>query len=88
MQSLEAALIEDAVQRGKRRAYIQIPTAAGRESADRLEYWRTLGAEQGRRIGVETTTYVRNIYKYYVGYKLALAAQVAAGKARGQAGSK
>ena len=55
MQSLEAALIEDAVQRGKRRAYIQIPTAAGRESADRLEYWRTLGAEQGRRIGVETT---------------------------------
>ena len=28
MQSLEAALIEDAVQRGKRRAYIQIPTAA------------------------------------------------------------
>ncbi len=55
MQSLEAALIEDAVQRGKRRAYIQVPTAAGRESADRLEYWRTLGAEQGRRIGVETT---------------------------------
>lgn len=55
MQALEAALIEDAVQRGKRRAYIQIPTAAGREGADRLEYWRTLGAEQGRRIGVETT---------------------------------
>ena len=55
MQSLEAALIEDAVQRGKRRAYVQIPTAAGRESAERLEYWRTLGAEQGRRIGVETT---------------------------------
>lgn len=55
MQSLEAALIEDAAQRGKRRAYIQIPTAAGRESADRLEYWRNLGAEQGRRIGVETT---------------------------------
>ena len=55
MQALEAALIDDAVRRGKRRAYIQIPTAAGRESADRLEYWRTLGAEQGRRIGVETT---------------------------------
>jgi hypothetical protein len=55
MQSLEAALIDDAVQRGKRRAYIQIPTAAGRESVKRLEYWRALGAEQGRRIGVETT---------------------------------
>jgi hypothetical protein len=24
------------------------------------------------RIGVETTTYVRNIYKYYVAYKLTL----------------
>ena len=55
MQSLEAALIDDAVQHGKERRYIQIPTAAGRESADRLDYWRTLGAEQGRRIGVETT---------------------------------
>ena len=49
MKALEAALIDDAVRRGKRRAYIQIPTAAGRESSDRLEYWRTLGAEQGRR---------------------------------------
>ena len=55
MQALEVALIEDGVRRGKRRAYIQIPTAAGRESADRLEYWRTLGEAQGRRIGVATT---------------------------------
>jgi hypothetical protein len=23
-----------------------------------------------RRIGIETTTYVRNIYKYYVAYRL------------------
>ncbi len=35
-----------------------------------------------RRIGLETTTYVRNIYKYYVAYKLALDAQEAARKAR------
>jgi membrane-bound lytic murein transglycosylase MltF len=35
-----------------------------------------------RRIGVETTTYVRNIYKYYVAYKLALDAQETARKAR------
>jgi membrane-bound lytic murein transglycosylase MltF len=34
------------------------------------------------RIGIETTTYVRNIYKYYVAYKLAEAAQEAARKAR------
>ncbi len=37
-----------------------------------------------QRIGVETTTYVRNIYKYYVAYKLALDAQEAARKAREQ----
>jgi len=37
-----------------------------------------------RRVGVETTTYVRNIYKYYVAYKLALDAQEATRKAREQ----
>jgi membrane-bound lytic murein transglycosylase MltF len=36
----------------------------------------------GRRIGVETTTYVRNIFKYYVAYKLALDTQEAARAAR------
>jgi len=36
------------------------------------------------RIGTETTTYVRNIYKYYVAYKLTLAAHQAAEKARQQ----
>jgi membrane-bound lytic murein transglycosylase MltF len=34
------------------------------------------------KIGAETTTYVRNIYKYYVAYKLTLEAQEAARKAR------
>lgn len=54
MQALETALIDDAVARGKHRTYVQIPTAAGRESEKRLGYWRELGTEQGRRIGVET----------------------------------
>ena len=36
----------------------------------------------GRRIGAETTTYVRNIFKYYVAYKLALDAQEASRTAR------
>jgi membrane-bound lytic murein transglycosylase MltF len=36
----------------------------------------------GRRIGMETTTYVRNIFKYYVAYKLALDTQEAARLAR------
>jgi len=36
------------------------------------------------KIGTETTTYVRNIYKYYVAYKLMLDAQEGAEKARQQ----
>ena len=34
------------------------------------------------KVGIETTTYVRNIYKYYVAYKLVAAAQQAADRAR------
>ena len=37
-----------------------------------------------QQIGTETTTYVRNIYKYYVAYKLTLDAQEEAAKARQQ----
>ena len=33
-------------------------------------------------IGTQTTTYVRNIYKYYVAYKLTLDARAEAEKAR------
>jgi membrane-bound lytic murein transglycosylase MltF len=36
------------------------------------------------QIGTETTTYVRNIYKYYVAYKLTLEAQETADQARQQ----
>ena len=37
-----------------------------------------------QKIGMETTTYVRNIYKYYVSYKLRTDAQEMARKAREQ----
>jgi len=37
-----------------------------------------------RQIGTETTTYVRNIYKYYVAYRLTLDAEAEAAKARRQ----
>src|SRR5215475_11513569 len=37
-----------------------------------------------QKTGTETTTYVRNIYKYYVAYKLTLDAQAEAAKARQQ----
>jgi membrane-bound lytic murein transglycosylase MltF len=39
------------------------------------------------QVGTETTTYVRNIYKYYVAYKLTLDAQAEAEKVRAQASS-
>jgi membrane-bound lytic murein transglycosylase MltF len=34
------------------------------------------------KIGIETTTYVRNIYKYYVSYKLTVDAKAAAAAAK------
>jgi membrane-bound lytic murein transglycosylase MltF len=37
-----------------------------------------------QQIGTETTTYVRNIYKYYVAYRLTIDAQAGAEKARQQ----
>jgi membrane-bound lytic murein transglycosylase MltF len=37
------------------------------------------------KIGIETTTYVRNIYKYYVSYKLTLDSVEAAKRVREQA---
>lgn len=40
------------------------------------------------KIGMETTTYVRNIYKYYAAYKLTMEAQAAARKAREAVGKK
>jgi membrane-bound lytic murein transglycosylase MltF len=38
------------------------------------------------KVGIETTTYVRNIYKYYVSYKLTLEAQEEQRKAREKVG--
>ena len=54
MASFEKALLEDGIKNGKRPIYIQIPTAAGKESSDRLEYWKQLGQEQAKRLGVDS----------------------------------
>ena len=40
------------------------------------------------KVGIETTTYVRNIFKYYTSYKLTLDAQQEQAKAREQVGKK
>ena len=54
MAEFEKSLIDDGVRNGKQAKYIQIPTAAGRESEDRLKYWENLGKRQGDLLGIET----------------------------------
>ena len=54
MTAFEKSLIDDGVRNGKKAKYIQIPTAAGRESKERLNFWENLGKNQGELIGVET----------------------------------
>ena len=53
MLELESSLIQDGVKNGKKARFIQIPTAAGQESPDRIKYWKELGRAQGERLGVE-----------------------------------
>ena len=55
MAEFEKSLIDDGVKNGKEARYVQIPTAAGRESDERLEYWKQLGLTQAKAIGVEAT---------------------------------
>ena len=55
MAEFEKSLVDDGVKNGKEARYLQIPTAAGRESSDRLEYWKELGLRQAESIGVEAT---------------------------------
>ena len=54
MAAFEKSLFDDGVKNGKNPKYIQIPTAAGRESTERLSYWENLGKSQGNLIGVES----------------------------------
>ena len=51
MQDLESALINSGISNGKPNRFLQIPTAAGEESHERLQFWESRGAEQARRIG-------------------------------------
>jgi len=53
MAKFERSLIDDGIANGKSNTYFQIPTAAGRESEDRLGYWRELGQNQAKAIGAE-----------------------------------
>ena len=55
MAEFEKSLIQDGIKNGKEARYLQIPTAASRESADRLSYWKELGLRQAQDIGVQET---------------------------------
>ena len=51
MQDLESALLNSGISNGKPNIFLQIPTAAGEESSERLKFWESRGADQARRIG-------------------------------------
>jgi cyanophycinase-like exopeptidase len=55
MTAFEKSLLDDGIKNGKTAKYIQIPTAAGQESDDRLDFWKQLGQTQADAIGVEAT---------------------------------
>ena len=54
MADFEKSLIDDGIKNGKKPVYVQIPTAAGRESEERLDFWKELGKAQADRLGVES----------------------------------
>ena len=55
---------------------------AAKRGLDPDKWFNNVELVVAEKIGTETTTYVRNIYKYYVAYRLTLDAQVEAAKAR------
>jgi membrane-bound lytic murein transglycosylase MltF len=57
---------------------------AEKRSLDPNKWFNNVEIVIAAKVGTETTTYVRNIYKYYVAYKLILDAQAEAEKARQQ----
>jgi membrane-bound lytic murein transglycosylase MltF len=57
---------------------------AERRNLDPDKWFNNVEIIVAQKIGAETTTYVRNIYKYYIAYRLTLEAQAEAEKARRQ----
>lgn len=56
MIELERSLIAEGKKNGRKEIYLQLPTAAGQESSNRLEYWSNLGKQQAERLGIESVT--------------------------------
>lgn len=57
-------------------------TRAEKDGLDPNVWFDNVELEAAKWIGLETTTYARNIFKYYSAYKLTLEAQEEARKAR------
>ena len=57
---------------------------AAKRGLDPDKWFNNVEVVIAEQIGIETTNYVRNIYKYYVAYRLTLEAQSATQKAREQ----
>ena len=55
MKEFEQSLINDGLANSKKPIYIQIPTAAARESENRINYWRSLGEVAAKSLGVTQT---------------------------------
>ncbi|HET9598190.1 MAG TPA: transglycosylase SLT domain-containing protein [Anaeromyxobacteraceae bacterium] len=61
-------------------------TLAAQRGFDPNQWFNHVEVVTARRIGLETTTYVRNVFKYYVAYKLMDETRQAAVRAREQIG--
>jgi membrane-bound lytic murein transglycosylase MltF len=100
MDQLMTRYFKDANFQGSNRSLFAF--AAYNAGPGNISRMRRLAAERGldpdkwfnhvevvtsEKIGLETTTYVRNIYKYYASYRLLLDAEAARNKARQQAGA-
>jgi membrane-bound lytic murein transglycosylase MltF len=64
----------------------KIRKEAAARGLDPDKWFNNVEIVTAERVGVETTTYVRNIYKYYVAYKLTGEAEALKAKAREQIG--
>jgi membrane-bound lytic murein transglycosylase MltF len=60
----------------------QMRKLAEKRGLDPNQWLNNVEIVTAEKVGMETTTYVRNIYKYYVAYRLALAVQAEREKAR------
>jgi len=60
----------------------QMRKEAARRGLDPDKWFNNVEIVTAEKVGIETTTYVRNIYKYYVAYSLMLATHAEQGEAR------